>query len=436
MKDLGKTRAIMAENLLRVPFKIRFAFLIAVWVACEFLNIFSLSHGGIQVTGLSLRIWPVRILLFLGVILPAAFYWSQGRGPHRIRSPERVLILFDILLISLMGHYLGLTLSLMDGLAYALLFSWAAAVLKPREMIEVAVFCLLIYAAVFFLEIAGLLEALYGFPAGVPGSYGWLKFFMNLGVILFVSTLSLAVCRAYEKGRNLIQLGTYIKSISHQIKTPLSTILRAVELLRLDHQRWELDVIHEHTKRIDRIVNDLINYETNTRTEMEKVEVRDIVNGSIESVLAGLQGTHGIRIKKNYPQDRVFVKGDAEWLRQSFTNIIKNAVEAVNDSGSVKVEIRANRMFHVDVTIRDEGTGMPREVREKVFEPFFTTKPGGRGVGLGLPIAKKIIEGHQGKIFLESEPQCGTTFTVILPTLQDAMERIKGIKRPSVQQEI
>jgi signal transduction histidine kinase len=104
--------------------------------------------------------------------------------------------------------------------------------------------------------------------------------------------------------------------------------------------------------------------------------------------------------------------GDPGKLRTAFRNIIANAVEAVSRKGVIRVRLE-NRGSVISVAVTDSGCGMTAETAARVFEPYFSTK--GSGTGLGLPIAKKIIEDHGGTIAVESEPGRGTTVTVELP---------------------
>jgi signal transduction histidine kinase len=98
-------------------------------------------------------------------------------------------------------------------------------------------------------------------------------------------------------------------------------------------------------------------------------------------------------------------------MRQAFTNLIQNAIEAMPDGGTVTIEAGANR--ELKVVIRDQGTGIPSDKLKRIFLPFFTTKD--TGVGMGLALVHKIVTSHGGRIEVESAEGKGTAFTVILP---------------------
>jgi signal transduction histidine kinase len=103
-------------------------------------------------------------------------------------------------------------------------------------------------------------------------------------------------------------------------------------------------------------------------------------------------------------------------LNQVWTNLIHNALQAMNYEGTLTVGIRHDAASNaIVVSVQDTGTGIPKDIREKIFQPFFTTKAAGEGSGLGLDIVRKIIEKHDGQIWLDSEVGKGTTFFVSIP---------------------
>ncbi len=145
----------------------------------------------------------------------------------------------------------------------------------------------------------------------------------------------------------------------------------------------------------------------------EKIEA-SLVEG-MDTVLTIYQGQTkvGVDVVRNYddiPDLRCF----PDELNQVWTNLIHNALQAMNHEGTLTIGIRKEGNEAV-VSVGDTGCGIPEEIRSKIFDVFFTTKPAGVGSGLGLDITKKIIEKHQGRIDLQSEVGVGTTFSVYLP---------------------
>jgi len=107
------------------------------------------------------------------------------------------------------------------------------------------------------------------------------------------------------------------------------------------------------------------------------------------------------------------VGGNANYLQQVFLNLLINARDAMPGGGTITVATSLTG-FHVAIRVSDNGSGIPKEVQEKIFKPFFSTK-GDKGTGLGLAICSKIVAQHKGEIKVESEVGKGTTFTIFLP---------------------
>jgi signal transduction histidine kinase len=145
----------------------------------------------------------------------------------------------------------------------------------------------------------------------------------------------------------------------------------------------------------------------------EKIDAT-LVEG-METVLTIYQGQTkvGVEVVRNY-EDIPLLNCFPDELNQVWTNLIHNALQAMNHEGTLTIGIREEN-GHAVVSVGDSGCGIPEEIRGKIFDVFFTTKPAGVGSGLGLDIVKKIIDKHHGRIELQSEVGVGTTFTVMLP---------------------
>ena len=121
----------------------------------------------------------------------------------------------------------------------------------------------------------------------------------------------------------------------------------------------------------------------------------------------------GVEVIRNYQDSFPPILCYPDELNQVWTNLIHNALQAMENKGSLKIDVK-QQDGSIVVSITDSGKGIPPEILPRIFEPFFTTKPAGEGSGLGLDIVKKIIDKHQGKITVDSSPG-QTTFTVFLP---------------------
>ncbi|MFK7901125.1 MAG: ATP-binding protein [Cyclobacteriaceae bacterium] len=167
--------------------------------------------------------------------------------------------------------------------------------------------------------------------------------------------------------------------------------------------------------KMKKIVFSLKNYAHHGSSD-EAIQT-NVIKG-IETILTLYfnQIKQGIELTKNYNEDEeLFIMGYPDELDQVWTNLISNAIQAMNLQGTLLIDIQKKEK-NIIVKIEDNGPGIPEELMTKVFQPFFTTKPQGEGSGLGLSICKKIVEKHHGTMDLESEAG-KTVFTIVLPSM-------------------
>ncbi len=172
--------------------------------------------------------------------------------------------------------------------------------------------------------------------------------------------------------------------------------------------------INTATDKASKVVFALKNY---ARYDHTGELVRSDICEGIETILTLYynQIKHNIELDKFYEPDLPQILCHPDELNQVWTNIIHNAIQAMDNKGTLDIKVCRENDF-ISVYISDTGKGIPLDLKEKIFEPFFTTKPKGEGTGLGLDIVQKIIARHNGFISFESEPG-NTTFLVKLPIL-------------------
>jgi signal transduction histidine kinase len=186
----------------------------------------------------------------------------------------------------------------------------------------------------------------------------------------------------------------------------LSYPVRAIESDNL------LDEITDSVGRISGLLASARQYTQMDRAPLQTVDVHELLEATL-TMLSHKLG-EGIKVVREYDRNLPQIVAYPGELNQVWTNLIDNAIEAMDDDGTLTVRTRAND-GRVAVEIADTGPGVPAEIRSRVFEPFFTTKDIGKGTGLGLDIAWRIVVGrHGGEMSLESEPG-DTRFLVELP---------------------
>ena len=217
----------------------------------------------------------------------------------------------------------------------------------------------------------------------------------------------------------LAAVGELAAGVAHEINNPMAIIRGNAELLQMviqpDHpSREEVDTIAQQVGRVEKIVANLLMFARRERIHFGKVNMNRMLDEILNQVGHQVPLT-GIDIRKQYAAEVADIEGDADQLRQVFTNLILNAVHAMPDGGKLRVATQLNQDL-MEIVIEDTGIGIAPENLEQVFNPFFTTRAS--GTGLGLSVSYGIVKNHGGKISVSSESGSGSMFRVILPLTQ------------------
>jgi signal transduction histidine kinase len=211
--------------------------------------------------------------------------------------------------------------------------------------------------------------------------------------------------------------------LAHEIRNPLSTLSMNLQLLREDwsnpvserEQRGakKLDTILRETERLERVLEDLLRFAAGHRLRLERVDATRLVDELLDFYTPQAEQAR-VRLARQLAPPPLAVEADANLLRQAVHNLLVNAQQAMPSGGEIAVRTAA-RDGRVEIAVRDTGPGIPPENLDRIFNLYFSTKPG--GTGLGLPMAKKIVDEHRGTLTVASEAGGGTTFTISLPAL-------------------
>ena len=237
------------------------------------------------------------------------------------------------------------------------------------------------------------------------------------------------------QSEKLSALGELTAGVSHELNQPLNgikivcqSLLRDIEKDRFDEEELadDLEDIVGQVNKMAEIIDHMRIYTRHTEGEIrETLDLKKVIEGPFKLLDQKLRN-HNIAVIREFDSELPMIVGDPIRLEQVFLNLINNARNALDECGrdNKQIEIRTykaddplsdNGHSAVVAEVRDNGGGVPEDLKEKIFQPFFTTKESGKGTGLGLSVSHKIIEEHQGKIELESSEGEGTTFKVILP---------------------
>jgi two-component system sensor histidine kinase HydH len=214
----------------------------------------------------------------------------------------------------------------------------------------------------------------------------------------------------------LAALGEMVAAVSHEIKNPLGIIQSTSELLggmpgTNDTQKRLSKVILEESVRLNQIVTEFLDFSRPQALNLRECQLEEIIRKNLSFMQPELD-KKGITVKNNLNGRSLRLMADQELLYLAILNILLNATQSMTDGGGVDIRVDEER-GHYRVEIEDKGSGISEENLKRIFDPFFTTKE--KGSGLGLPIVKKIIEGHRGTITIRSREGEGTKVELRLP---------------------
>ena len=236
---------------------------------------------------------------------------------------------------------------------------------------------------------------------------------------------------AVRQADRLSSLGALAAGLAHEIKNPLGGIKGAAQLLEREFPdnedlREYIRVMLKEVQRVNVIVEELLALASPGRLKLSKVNLHRVLSDILLLQKSASDGQE-IYLQQYFDPSIPPILADEALLTQLFLNLIRNAMEAVGKGGVVKVTSRIladysmtqkgeRRARMVAIDVSDNGPGMAAEVLENMFTPFFTTKS--QGTGLGLAICQKIVSEHRGMIRVDSGPDRGTVFTVMIPLIQ------------------
>jgi PAS domain S-box-containing protein len=248
--------------------------------------------------------------------------------------------------------------------------------------------------------------------------------------------------KAYlRQAQKMETIGTLAGGIAHDFNNIIATITGhtdiALQDIKPDNPVYEdLEQIAKATERAKGLVNQILTFSRQVETKPEEVRIDMLITEAIKLLAASVP--KNIRIKQDMAAECGGVMADPSQLHQVIMNICTNAIYAMKDSGGIlhirlKSLVPAQRLKsrfpeledkqYISLTFKDTGTGMDDATAERIFEPFFTTKPVGEGTGLGLSVVHGIVKSLGGEIFAESTPGKGSTFTILLPCLEEEKQK-------------
>ncbi|MDZ7772751.1 MAG: PAS domain S-box protein [Balneolaceae bacterium] len=222
-----------------------------------------------------------------------------------------------------------------------------------------------------------------------------------------------------QHSERLATVGHMAAGVAHEVGNPLTAISSLVQLCQRKTQepfvQEQLAKVRSHIQRITKIVRDLVDFSRPSSLEARRVQVNTLIESSV-GLMRHDARCRDVDFELDLSPELPPIICVPDQLQQVFVNLLLNAVDAMEGREEPRVEI-ATRVTedHIELSVRDNGKGIPEEQQPRIFEPFFTTKEVGRGTGLGLSVSHGIITRMDGAIVVDSTPGEGALFTIRLP---------------------
>ncbi|HEX9239733.1 MAG TPA: ATP-binding protein, partial [Candidatus Bathyarchaeia archaeon] len=224
--------------------------------------------------------------------------------------------------------------------------------------------------------------------------------------------------RMLRNSTRMAAIGETAGMVGHDLRNPLQTIINTIHLatesvksgaapqnLRIEKM---LETIREQADFMNKIVSDLQDYARQPKPSFVEYDLQGLIDDTRSSISIPTSVEVLTSFEPGFPKLTV----DPNLLRRAFTNIIANALQAMPDGGQLRIKAWKNKEL-ATISFQDTGKGIPEDIKAKIFNPLFTTRD--KGVGLGLAVAKQLVESHHGDIKVSSKVGEGTTFTVEIP---------------------
>ncbi|MBI4609260.1 MAG: hypothetical protein HY726_09635 [Candidatus Rokubacteria bacterium] len=246
---------------------------------------------------------------------------------------------------------------------------------------------------------------------------------LGLAVIFYIQHRHLKEVRALEdemgRRERLATLGNMAAAVAHEIRNPLNVISVGLQRLRAEFRPATeageygrfVALMEDEVARLNRTVEEFLSLARPLPLKPERLRISELLT-ELGTLVEGEARTAGVRLVLSVPPDLPPIAADRDYLKRVVLNLLLNGLQAMPEGGTLSLEARATGDT-LTLTVTDTGAGIPPESLPRIFDPYFTTKT--KGLGLGLAIARRIVEAHGGQIEVESRPERGSLFRVLLP---------------------
>src|SRR5271167_1499133 len=235
-----------------------------------------------------------------------------------------------------------------------------------------------------------------------------------------------------ELSRRLAAIGRLTSGVAHEVKNPINAIVVHLELLREKMRavdpdgRRHLDIIGREIHRLDRVVQTLVDFNRPVELHLSDFDLRRVVE-DVAGLASPEAARQGVKVETDFGGEPLPVRADADLIKQALLNVVLNGVQAMSEGGTLGIVARRDDAAAI-IEVRDQGGGIPPEIRDKIFNLYFTTKRTGSGIGLAM--SYRVMQLHNGALDFVTEMGRGTTFRLLLPlTATQDRENLEAVTR-------
>jgi two-component system sensor histidine kinase HydH len=228
--------------------------------------------------------------------------------------------------------------------------------------------------------------------------------------------------REVARSQRLASVGRLAAGVAHEIRNPLSSIKGFATYFKERYpdrpeDQQTADIMIQEVDRLNRVVGQLLEFARPISIEPKAISLDALLNDAVRLIEDRAAGKNiSVKTRKNAQIDTAWV--DADRINQILLNLFLNAIDAMENGGELNVEISSGDSGEICIAVSDTGSGISPQHLSRVFDPYFTTKS--TGTGLGLAIAHNVVEAMGGRIYVESQKDRGTTFTITLPNSKES----------------
>jgi PAS domain S-box-containing protein len=232
-----------------------------------------------------------------------------------------------------------------------------------------------------------------------------------------------------ELSRRLAAIGRLTSGVAHEVKNPINAIVVHLELLREKMRqvdpdtRRHVDIIGSEIHRLDRVVETLVDFNRPVDLRLTSFDLRRLVE-DVAMLASPEAARQGVRVETQLGADALPVKADHDLVKQALLNVVLNGVQSMADGGNLTITARRDDAA-ASIEVRDQGCGIPLDIRDKVFNLYFTTKKAGSGIGLAM--SYRVLQMHSGSLDFTTQVGSGTTFRLLLPLVGAQAQETKAV---------